>query len=181
MASRNTLLDERSPSSPIDKEKPQSDHVEMEDQANKPATDHTGTRGKTNQDEIRLVRSIDWKMMPILWLMYCLNYLDRNAITVARLDSLEEDLNLTSTQYQSCVSILFVGYILGQIPSSKFRSSFLHPRRPCPRSDPRIYSPWLIIHPSSGRHATYTSSTLPIYVRSHVSLGSCQRSYRRHT
>ncbi|KAF4872354.1 putative transporter [Colletotrichum siamense] len=118
MAFRNTLLGEGSPSSPTDKEKPQSDHVETEDQENKPAADHTGTRHKTNPDEIRLVRSIDWKMMPILWLMYWLNYLDRNAITVARLDSLEQDLNLTSTQYQSCVSILFVGYILGQIPSN---------------------------------------------------------------
>lgn len=50
--------------------------------------------------------------------MYWLNYLDRNAIALARLDDLEEDLNLTSTEYQTCVSILFVGYILGQVPSN---------------------------------------------------------------
>lgn len=43
---------------------------------------------------------------------------DRNAIALARLDELEEDLNLSSTQYQTCVSILFVGYLLGQIPSN---------------------------------------------------------------
>lgn len=53
-----------------------------------------------------------------LWLMYWLNYLDRNAIALARLNDLEEDLNLTSTQYQTCVSILFVGYIIGQVPSN---------------------------------------------------------------
>lgn len=52
--------------------------------------------------------------------MYWLNYLDRNAIALARLNDLEEDLNLTSTQYQTCVSILFVGYLLGQIPSNMF-------------------------------------------------------------
>jgi MFS family permease len=52
--------------------------------------------------------------MPMLWSMYWLNYLDRNAIALARLDDLEEDLNLSSTQYQTCVSILFVGYLLGQ-------------------------------------------------------------------
>ena len=46
--------------------------------------------------------------------------LDRNAIALARLDDLEEDLNLTSEQYQTCVSILFVGYLLGQIPSNMF-------------------------------------------------------------
>lgn len=52
--------------------------------------------------------------------MYWLNYLDRNAIALARLNDLEEELNLTGTQYQTCVSILFVGYILGQLPSNMF-------------------------------------------------------------
>lgn len=55
---------------------------------------------------------------PRLWLMYWLNYLDRNAIALARLSSLEIDTNLTGSQYQTCVSILFVGYILGQVPSN---------------------------------------------------------------
>jgi len=50
--------------------------------------------------------------------MYWLNYLDRNAIALARLNDLEEDLDLVGSQYQTCVSILFVGYILGQIPSN---------------------------------------------------------------
>ena len=54
----------------------------------------------------------------MLWSMYWLNYLDRNAIALARLDGLEKDLNLSSTEYQTCVSILFVGYLLGQIVST---------------------------------------------------------------
>lgn len=56
--------------------------------------------------------------MSRLWGMYWLNYLDRNAIALARLNDLEEDLSLSSSQYQTCVSILFVGYILGQVPSN---------------------------------------------------------------
>lgn len=56
--------------------------------------------------------------MPTLWGMYWLNYLDRNAIALARLNDLEKDLNLKGSQYQTCVSILFVGYLLGQIPSN---------------------------------------------------------------
>lgn len=38
--------------------------------------------------------------------MYWLNYLDRNAIALARLNDLEEDLNLVGSQYQTCVSIV---------------------------------------------------------------------------
>lgn len=69
--------------------------------------------------EKRLVRKLDWIILPQLWVMYWFNYLDRNAITVARLDGLEDELGLSSTEYQTCVSILFVGYILGQIPCSR--------------------------------------------------------------
>jgi hypothetical protein len=84
--------------------------------------DAYGSREKTDPAEIRLVRKIDWIMLPTLWLMYWFNYLDRNAITVARLDGMEKELGLTSTEYQTSVSILFVGYILGQIPSSTSNS-----------------------------------------------------------
>lgn len=47
-----------------------------------------------------------------------MNYLDRNNIASARVAGLEADLALTSTQYLTSVSILFVGYILMQIPSN---------------------------------------------------------------
>jgi MFS family permease len=50
--------------------------------------------------------------------MYWLNYLDRNAITLARLNDFEEDLGLKGSQYSTAVSLLFVGYVLAQIPSN---------------------------------------------------------------
>lgn len=95
-----------------------ADHVEYFDKdVGPPSASDVEIR---SPEEIRLVRKLDTIMMPILWLMYWLNYLDRNAITVARLDKMEKNLHMTSIQYQTCVSILFVGYILGQIPSSKY-------------------------------------------------------------
>ncbi|KAL4884345.1 major facilitator superfamily domain-containing protein [Aspergillus karnatakaensis] len=112
------------PGTVVHDEKPRTIHDEtLPDDDLKPAPvlgniDYTGTTKKTDPAEIKLVRKIDFIMMPILWIMYWFNYLDRNAITVARLDDLEDELGLSSTQYQTCVSILFVGYILGQIPSN---------------------------------------------------------------
>ncbi|KAB8232071.1 putative MFS transporter [Aspergillus alliaceus] len=81
-------------------------------------SDYSGARKKTDPVEIRLVHKLDTWIMPTLWLMYWLNYLDRNAIALARLNDLEEDLGLSSSEYQTCVSILFVGYLLGQVPSN---------------------------------------------------------------
>ncbi|KAH7125945.1 major facilitator superfamily transporter [Dactylonectria macrodidyma] len=82
--------------------------------------DYSGAHEKTDPKEIALVKKLDRWIMPMLWSMYWLNYLDRNAIALARLNDLEEDLKLKGTEYQTCVSILFVGYILGQIPSNMF-------------------------------------------------------------
>lgn len=42
--------------------------------------------------------------------MYFLNFLDRNAMVNGKLNSLSQDLNLKGTQYNTCISILFVGY-----------------------------------------------------------------------
>jgi MFS family permease len=46
------------------------------------------------------------------------NYIDRNNYAAARLQGLEKDLGLTGEEYQTGLSILFVGYILGQVPSN---------------------------------------------------------------
>ncbi|KFY85111.1 hypothetical protein V500_08700 [Pseudogymnoascus sp. VKM F-4518 (FW-2643)] len=80
--------------------------------------DYSGAIISIDPIEKRLVKKLDLRIMPTLWLMYWLNYLDRNAIALAKLDDIEKDLNITPTQYSTCVSILFVGYILGGIPSN---------------------------------------------------------------
>ncbi|KAJ0119965.1 mfs transporter [Diaporthe amygdali] len=70
--------------------------------------------------ETKLKRKIDLRLMPAIILMYILNYIDRNNIAAAKLAGLEEDLGLSSTEYETAVSILFVGYLLMQIPSNLF-------------------------------------------------------------
>ena len=42
--------------------------------------------------------------------MYFLNFLDRNAMVNGKLNSLSKDLHLKGTEYNTCISILFVGY-----------------------------------------------------------------------
>jgi MFS family permease len=68
--------------------------------------------------EARLRRKIDTRLLPMVILMYIMNYLDRNNIAAVRLAGLQDELDLSSTQYQTTVSILFVGYIFMQIPSN---------------------------------------------------------------
>lgn len=61
--------------------------------------------------ETHLKRKIDLRLLPMVILMYIMNYLDRNNIASARIagpngKGLEDELGLTSTQYQVCGQIL---------------------------------------------------------------------------
>lgn len=69
--------------------------------------------------EKRLKRKLDARC-GLFVLIYIMNYLDRNNIAAARLKGLQDDLHLTDHQYETCLSILYVGYILMQIPSNMF-------------------------------------------------------------
>jgi len=50
--------------------------------------------------ETSLRRKIDLRLMPMIVIMYILNYLDRNNIAAARLAGLEKDLNMHGNQFQ---------------------------------------------------------------------------------
>lgn len=50
--------------------------------------------------ENQLRRRIDYRLMPMVVIMYIMNYLDRNNIAAARLGGLEDDLGLKGTEYQ---------------------------------------------------------------------------------
>ncbi|KAI1498278.1 major facilitator superfamily domain-containing protein [Biscogniauxia marginata] len=80
--------------------------------------DQFGAHAKTDPAEIKLVKKLDLYILPILWLMYFFNFLDRNAMINGKLDGLDKDLHMKGYEYNTCVSILFVGYLCGQVPSN---------------------------------------------------------------
>ncbi|KAJ7368244.1 MFS general substrate transporter [Mycena albidolilacea] len=87
-----------------------------------------GGRLGRNELEARLVSKLDTRMS-ILILIHILNYLDRNNASAARLHGFERDLNLTGSQFASVLSILYVGYLVMQIPSNMFLNYIGRPSR----------------------------------------------------
>lgn len=53
--------------------------------------------------------------------------MDRNNFTNARLGGLEDDLKLSDHQYNTCLMIMYVGYLLFQFPSNVILSNFPRP------------------------------------------------------
>ncbi|KAF7518257.1 hypothetical protein G7054_g13519 [Neopestalotiopsis clavispora] len=75
-------------------------------------------QGYDKNETKRLLRKLDWHLIPFMSLIYLLCFLDRTNIGNARLDNLEQDLHLKGIQYNDCLAILFPFYIAAEIPSN---------------------------------------------------------------
>ncbi|WP_250495117.1 MFS transporter [Caballeronia sp. GAWG1-1] len=65
----------------------------------------------------RLFRKITFRIMPILWLVYCFNYLDRTNVAYAHL-RMKEDLGFSDAVFGLGASLIFFGLIAFEIPSN---------------------------------------------------------------
>ncbi|KAL9533038.1 Thiamine pathway transporter [Sphaerulina musiva] len=78
---------------------------------------HEGpVREMTVEDEKRLVRKIDWMIMPLMWMCYCLQYLDKTLINYANVMGLEEDTNMSKDEYSHLALIFYVSYLAFEFP-----------------------------------------------------------------
>ncbi|KAL1917030.1 uncharacterized protein VTP21DRAFT_5228 [Calcarisporiella thermophila] len=82
----------------------------------------------TLEEERRLVRKLDLRLIPFLALLYLLSFLDRINLGNAKLDTIESDLNTTGAEFNWALSIFFIGYILFEVPSNVFLK-IVGPRR----------------------------------------------------
>ncbi|KAE8330948.1 major facilitator superfamily domain-containing protein [Aspergillus sergii] len=58
----------------------------------------------------RLLRKLDMRLIPWLSLLYLASFLDRTNIGNAKIDGLQEALNMTDGQYNASLTIFFVSY-----------------------------------------------------------------------
>ncbi|KAK4611753.1 hypothetical protein CLAFUW4_12918 [Fulvia fulva] len=96
-------------------------------------TAHYGYEGGTIEldraKEKKLVRKLDLHIVPVVMLLYLLSFLDRVNIGNARLYGLESDLSMVGNQYLTAVSLLFVTYILSELPSNLILKKYVRPSR----------------------------------------------------
>ncbi|KAI1334115.1 major facilitator superfamily domain-containing protein [Xylariaceae sp. FL0016] len=69
-------------------------------------------------EERKLVRKIDLYLLPTIWLMYLLSYMDRTNIGNAKIAGMADDLNLDSSRYSISLVVFFIGYVLCEVPSN---------------------------------------------------------------
>ncbi|WVW80803.1 hypothetical protein I302_102790 [Kwoniella bestiolae CBS 10118] len=69
-------------------------------------------------EEKAFVRKIDKRIIPCIWVLYTLSYLDRANIGNAKTGGLEKHFNLTSQQYSIVLLVFFISYVIFEVPSN---------------------------------------------------------------
>jgi len=85
----------------------------------------------SKEDERKLWRKIDLRLMPILCVMYLMSFMDRGNIGNAKLEGLETQLNLIGNRYNIALTMYFIPYCIFECPANlvlkKFRPSIWLP------------------------------------------------------
>ncbi|KAF8199837.1 MFS general substrate transporter [Mycena galopus ATCC 62051] len=82
----------------------------------------------TAEEERKLWRKIDLRLMPILSLMYLASFLDRGNIGNARLQGLETQLDLIGNRFNIALTMYFIPYCIFECPANMVLKQFLPSR-----------------------------------------------------
>ncbi|KAF2647125.1 allantoate permease [Lophiostoma macrostomum CBS 122681] len=87
------------------------------DEATKVLAGYSGPLEWDDQEETRLRRKIDWRLMPVLITTYGLQYYDKAMLGQAALFGLRTELHLlVGNRYSMAAAIFYLGFIVGAYP-----------------------------------------------------------------
>src|SRR5262252_128026 len=69
------------------------------------------------------IRKLQWRLIPFLFLLYVISFIDRANIGFAAL-TMNKELAITSEQFGWVASVFFFGYVLSGIPSNLMLHKF---------------------------------------------------------
>ncbi|KIM44203.1 hypothetical protein M413DRAFT_443232 [Hebeloma cylindrosporum] len=75
-----------------------------------------------SEAEKALVKKIDRRIVPTIWVLYTLSYLDRSNIGNAKVGGMQDDLGFDSNQYSVILLLFFVSYVIFEVPSNMILS-----------------------------------------------------------
>jgi sugar phosphate permease len=79
------------------------------------------------KEQHRIFHKVDLRLVPMLALLYLIAHLDRANIGNAKIEGLEDSLNMNDTDYNVAVAVFFVPYVLCEVPSNLLLAKFSRP------------------------------------------------------
>ncbi|KAK6516914.1 hypothetical protein TWF506_006798 [Arthrobotrys conoides] len=68
-------------------------------------------------DEKQLIKKIDYRIVPIMFACYTMQFIDKVNINYAAVMGLNEDLNLHGNEFSWCATAFFIAFLLAEIPT----------------------------------------------------------------
>ncbi|KAF2109059.1 major facilitator superfamily domain-containing protein [Lophiotrema nucula] len=66
----------------------------------------------------RVLRKIDWRLIPLMFITYNLNFMDKTILSSASVFGLREDTHLEGQQYSWVSSVFYFGYFMWEYPTT---------------------------------------------------------------
>ncbi|KAF3032230.1 hypothetical protein E8E11_000983 [Didymella keratinophila] len=66
--------------------------------------------------ERRLLRKLDVRIVPVLWILYLVNFIDRANIGNAKIQGMDKELDLIGQRFNICAWVFNLGYLVAGIP-----------------------------------------------------------------
>ncbi|GJE96883.1 MFS general substrate transporter [Phanerochaete sordida] len=76
------------------------------------------------QEAKRVLRKIDWHILPLMCLIFALQYADKNALGQSAVLGLLEDAHLTQNQYNQLGTVFYVFYLAAEFPQNYLLQRF---------------------------------------------------------
>ncbi|TDZ10334.1 putative transporter [Colletotrichum sidae] len=89
----------------------------------------------TEEEEKAIRRKIDWHTVPLATTLYLLCFLDRSNIGNARIQGMNDDINLEGYRFNWVLSVFYIVYLFVEVPSNILLK----------RIGPRFYLPFLVV------------------------------------
>ncbi|KAM0723527.1 hypothetical protein Q7P37_000514 [Cladosporium fusiforme] len=96
-----------------------------------PSFDHDDEAQKTALDEsisaeeaARVLRKIDWHLVPVLVLVNAIQLIDKNTLSSAATYGMIQQANLVGQEYSLLVALFYIGYLVAEYPSNYLMQKF---------------------------------------------------------
>ncbi|KAL3474259.1 major facilitator superfamily domain-containing protein [Aspergillus californicus] len=67
-------------------------------------------------DDAELLRRVDWRILPVMFLTYFLQFLDKVSLNYANVMSLQEDLGMSGNDFSWLATAFFIAYAVAEVP-----------------------------------------------------------------
>ncbi|KAJ5129128.1 uncharacterized protein N7515_005167 [Penicillium bovifimosum] len=80
--------------------------------------------GIVEMDDKTLLRKVDWHLLPIMFLTYFLQMIDKISINYANVMGLQDDLHMTGNDFPWLATAFFIAYAVAEIPQGALLQRF---------------------------------------------------------